>query len=265
MRISRGHSRLSRWRAAAVALAAAFPPATTLAQGGTCNGFISLQYPVFSGPTPAFQRVRLTLSTGTISGGAKLTVTQIAFYFDCRNKGCSGNLFANCNVNGDCPSGQTCVTLGTTCIDDGNIVAYAGDLTTTCPTTWSQTVQANRVLFGASPPLEIPAQSAGCSIEFTVQKLASFSNDTTPLTIEQVAAFTNARCDNDLASSSAQSGLLSVLQEVQPPRPVPAVSAAALAVTMLALFAWAFVHLRRLHLERRRASFDAGRGSGARS
>lgn len=220
----------------------------TYGQAATCNGFISLEYPFAPDLDPGQQRVRLRLTTGSIATGTKLTVNEIAFWFDCRNKGCSGNSLANCNTNADCPGVQTCVTFGTTCIDDGNIITYADDLTTTCATTWSETVQTNRILLEANPPLDLPPMSAGCTIEFTVHKMQAFSNDTTPLIVEQVGSFMDAQCNNGIASSNAQSGSLSVLRELLPPEPVPAASMTLLAVVTVLLSTWAFARLRRRRL-----------------
>lgn len=220
----------------------------TYSQAATCNGFISLEYPFAPDLGPNLQRVRLRLTTGSIATGTKLTVNEIAFWFDCRNKGCSGNAFANCNTNADCPAAQTCVTFGNTCIDDGNIITYADDLTTTCATTWSETVQTNRILLEANPPLDLPPMSAGCIIEFTVQKMQAFSNDTTPLVVEQVASFMDADCDNGISSSNAQGGSLSILREILPPQPVPAASITLLAAVTVLLSIWAFARLRRRRL-----------------
>ena len=95
----------------------ALAPASALALN-TCNGFLTIAYvagPNFAVPGSVV-RVQLTLGTGSIEGGTKLTVNQLRFDLDC-NSG---------------------FPLGLPCTDEGMIVEYGGDstITTTCGVTW---------------------------------------------------------------------------------------------------------------------------------
>ena len=85
----------------------------------TCNGLFTIDY--VAGPNFALlgdiERVRLTLGTGSIQGGTKLTVNRVRFDLDC-------------------DSGFPLVT---PCTDEGMIIEYEGDstFTTTCPGIWT--------------------------------------------------------------------------------------------------------------------------------
>src|SRR5947209_7477692 len=102
----------------AVAVVAAAPGVAHAVN--TCNGLITIDY---IPPTPDFAlpgdvvRVKLTLATGSIQGGTKLTVNRVRFDLDCDSN----------------------FTLGLPCTDEGMIVEYEGDstITTTCPATWT--------------------------------------------------------------------------------------------------------------------------------
>jgi len=90
----------------------------------------------------------------------------------------------------DCQGGQGWFT----CVDDGTVLTYVGNITTTCvdgsdsPVTWSGAANgANQIDFTPSSTVVLadPASdpdAAGCAIEFDVQ-IASLSNDATPLTV----------------------------------------------------------------------------------
>jgi hypothetical protein len=110
----------------------------TLAQtGDTCTGVIDI-----STMTPDMNTVgsidQVTLKLGTLSivGGTKLTVASVFFNPDCRNKGCIGDFNRNCNDNSDCVGfGNLCLTFSSPmCVDDGNVMGYQGNISTTCKT-----------------------------------------------------------------------------------------------------------------------------------
>ena len=91
-----------------VACAAALPRAASAAE---CNGFVQLTYPGFVGPAHVGDtvRVRLTMFTGSITGGTlnQLTMRRIRFDLDCSED------FA----------------VGLTCTDDGSVIQYEGNIT----------------------------------------------------------------------------------------------------------------------------------------
>src|SRR5207237_2882162 len=73
----------------------------------TCNGLLTIDYvagPNFARPGDVV-RVRLTLGTGSIQGGTKLTVNRLRFDLDCNSN----------------------FTLGIPCTDEGPIIEYEGD------------------------------------------------------------------------------------------------------------------------------------------
>src|SRR5438128_2711389 len=117
--------------------------APSLLLAKTCNGLLTIDY--IAGPnfgTPGdIMRVRLTLGTGSIQGGTKLTVNRLRFDLDC---------------NSD-------FTLGIPCTDEGMIVEYEGDSTiaTTCGVTWTTgrgvSDTPNEVVFTPNMPVTIPA------------------------------------------------------------------------------------------------------------
>src|SRR5947208_1638706 len=172
--------------------------APSIAAAKTCNGLLTIDYvmgPNFPRPGDVV-RVRLTLGTGSIQGGTKLTVNRLRFDLDCNSN------FA----------------LGIPCTDEGAIVEYEGDptITTTCGVIWSTTHPVssapNEVVFTPSSPIMIPANRpippGFCTLEFDVKVLAQ-SVDSTPAQIEEVTGYlasqNDASCDNGLTSSGQQS------------------------------------------------------------
>lgn len=163
----------------------------------TCNANISINYDSVQMPNTigSVDTVRLTMSTGTIVGGTKITIQRVRFNLDCAQASLPG------------------------CTDDGLVVRYQGDSTidTDCAgVTWASNQIAggtsNEVVFTATPALELPPNNAGCFLSFDIQKLSG-SNDTTPNLIEQRAFYSagDATCDNDpspLSSTSAQTASL---------------------------------------------------------
>src|SRR5437667_12586018 len=80
----------------------------------TCNGLITIDYvggPDFALPGDTV-RVKLTLGTGSITGGSKLNVNRLRFDLDC----------------------DSGMTLGIPCTDEGMKVEYEGDsrITSNC-------------------------------------------------------------------------------------------------------------------------------------
>src|SRR5439155_2141270 len=124
----------------------------------TCNGLLTIDY--VAGPNFAIPgdvvRVRLTLGTGSIQGGTKLTVNRLRFDLDCNSN----------------------FTLGIPCTDEGPIIEYEGDstITSNCPNsvTWSTGhavgSSPNEVVFTPSSPVMIPAGQSippgFCMLEF---------------------------------------------------------------------------------------------------
>src|SRR5213594_2362286 len=183
----------------AIAAIAAAPAVVRAAN--TCNGLITIDYvggPQFAKPGDVV-RVQLTLGTGSIQNGTKLTVNRLRFDLDCDSN----------------------FTLGIPCTDEGAIIEYEGDptITSTCGVTWSSGhavgSSPNEVVFTPSTPVMIPAgQSippAFCALEFDV-KVLSQSVDSTPDQIEEVTGYlasqSDASCDNGLTSSGQQSASL---------------------------------------------------------
>src|SRR5262245_64825069 len=99
----------------ALALATLLPIAAWA--NDTCNGFINFDYVGAPPVTPIGEvtRVRATLGTGSIQGGTKLTINSMQFNLDC-------------NAN---------FPLTPPCTNEGAIVQFEGNITTTCPTAWS--------------------------------------------------------------------------------------------------------------------------------
>src|SRR5262249_39263629 len=133
-------------------------PASALA-AASCNGLLLIDYVSHVGNAV---RVRITLGTGDILGGTKLTINQLQFELDC---------------NSNDP-------LVPPCTDEGPVIEYEGDgtITTTCTgITWTTgqpvahpvSTDPNVVVFTASPALDIPADKATppglCNLEFDVK------------------------------------------------------------------------------------------------
>lgn len=197
------------------------PTPTSQANANTCNASVSISYVHVEdfNTLGSVDRVRLTLNAGSIQGGTEVSVEQIFFGLDCRNKGCLSNPNLNCNVGTDCGIGGTCSDILLLCLDDGNVASYQDNITTTCevggsPITWSADESTtNRVIFTSSQPIVIPEGTSDfCYIEFDIRKESLQSNDTTPLTIEQVAGFQMADCNTTppLAASGVSSGSLTI-------------------------------------------------------
>ena len=81
-------------------------------------------------------------------------------------------------------------TVGANCLDDGTVVSYRGNLSTTCPVAFTcdhadGDVLPNQVVFTPNGPFSIPPDTPGfCSLDFDI-RVEGRSNDLTPDTIEQ--------------------------------------------------------------------------------
>src|SRR6185295_911472 len=102
----------------------------------TCNGNSELSYPT----APNFNsvgdnvHVKLTLGAGGIDGGTSLSVSRVRFNLDCNNS-----------------------NLGINCPDDGPVVSYQGNLSSTCASGFTAShspgdVLPNQVVFTPGNP-----------------------------------------------------------------------------------------------------------------
>src|SRR5262249_14645859 len=177
--------------------------ATAAVADDTCNGLIHIGY---VGAPPVSNigdtvDVKITLGTGSIQGGTKLTLTSFQFDLDC---------------NAD-------FALTPPCTDEGAKMEYEGDsfISTDCVgTTFTSNVgpapgsAINHVILTASPPLDIPHDvptlPGFCSVTFRVKVLAP-SMDSTPDAIEELVGYDIAKCDNGvLVSGGFQTSALDV-------------------------------------------------------
>ncbi len=169
-----------------VALAAVLPAAAL--GNDTCNGLIEISYP---GAPPVQNigdvvRMRISLGTGSIQGGTKLTVRSFQVNLDC----------------------DASFPLTPPCTDEGALVEFEGNVTSTCPvavgTTHAVSPNPNEVIFVfAGAGLDIPANQSTlpgfCSVEFDVQVLAASLDGTA--VIEQLVGYDIADCDNGVLVS----------------------------------------------------------------
>lgn len=172
----------------------------------TCNGFLSLQYPLGLPPYEVgeTERVKLTIGSGSINSGTELEVNRLRFELDCRNP----------------------PTPGLNCADDGDVIEYQGDasITTTCPgTTWSSghaiSAFPNELVLTPDSPIAIPSSTPNyCAIEFDI-KILSQSNDGTVSRIDQAAGFQasslDAQCNNGFGASRVETSALALVPQFQ--------------------------------------------------
>ncbi len=135
---------------AVVAALAAVPKPTFGLFADTCNARSDFQY---LSPQNYYQigdnvRIEIVLGAGLITGGTQVTINRVRFELDC-------------------------TSLGVPCPDAGNLISYAGNITSTCGTTWTANSGGgpipNEVVFSAAPGVVIPAgQQTFCSIQFDV-------------------------------------------------------------------------------------------------
>jgi hypothetical protein len=182
---------------------------------GECNGFVNIQYPDFPlgpdfniPPLPVPLRMKVSLGTGSITGGPMNTLTVTSFTLDLA---CNADfpLLPGCEPDGP-PNFPPKKVDFVAMFQD----MCAGSVFT--PTIGGPGLTDNVVTFTANPPLVIPKEQATlpgfCSVEFTVQVLEGFSSDTaTPGDIEEVVGYGIAQCDNGvLVSSGSQTSSIRV-------------------------------------------------------
>src|SRR6266852_266333 len=182
-------------------------PTPARAVTSTCNTFIAigLSTPFNAMKVNDVATVTLTLGTGGIQNGTKVTINRLRYELDCVAPSFVG------------------------CADQGAIFEYEGDgtITTDCSgISWSSNVPAggsatNEIVLSPSPGLMINAgNSAFCSVSFGVKLLsleptAGPTSDATPTAVEVNAGFlgapqNDAVCDNGLASGGTQPGSISI-------------------------------------------------------
>src|SRR5262249_32516829 len=157
----------------------------------TCNGFVHINYVSHVGDVV---RMQVSLGTGSIQGGTKLTIESL-------------QLFLDCNAN---------FPLTPPCMDEGAVIEYEGDgtITTTCadpgpiPIAWSSNVSGggsaiNQITCRAPPAPDIRAGSttppgAG-DLEFDVKVIGPDTDGDGK--IEQLVGYDIAKCDNGVLVS----------------------------------------------------------------
>src|SRR5882724_5913952 len=183
-------------------LTAALP--TAVEAVNTCNTFAAIDYT--AGPNFGLQgdtyTVKLSLFTGSITGGTKVTVNRVRFNLDCTD-GTAGQL---------------------NCTDLGASISYTGDatITTDCPTGWTtgnaaNSTSPNQVLLTASTPFDIPANTGSPSVPFcNVQFDVKIANLPSPAqaSVAETAGFdqtqSDGACDNTLKATGTQSGSINL-------------------------------------------------------
>ena len=150
----------------------------------SCEALTELAYPASPRllEVGATVRAHVVLGGGPNGNGASISVYRARFNLDCDNS-----------------------SLGISCLDDGGIVSFQGNVATTCPTTWTAShgqgdAFPNQVVFTPNGALQIPSSTPSfCSLDFDV-RVESLSNDMTPSVIEQVVGM-----DENLETPSASS------------------------------------------------------------
>ena len=175
---------------------------STRADAASCNAFVALNVaPPGVVAVGGTKTMTITMSTDGIDTGTHVTINRVKYDLDC-------------DAN---------FALGIPCTDQGDVFSYVGDgtITTTCAgTTWASNIPGggstpNQVVLTPSPALQIPTNSAGCSVSFDVM-LDNPGNDTdgTPLQTEVVAGWqtstSDAVCDTTPTLSSGGSNSASI-------------------------------------------------------
>jgi hypothetical protein len=139
----------------------------------TCNGNSELSYPTAPNFASIGDTIRVTLSLGAggIDGGTTLSISRVRFNLDCNNS-----------------------NLGINCADDGGVISYQANLSTTCASAFVADHVAgdtlpNQVVFTPTTAIAIPANTPSfCTLSFDV-RIETTSNDGTPNVIEEVSGF----------------------------------------------------------------------------
>ena len=145
----------------------------------TCEIFEELTYPTAPRrlKVGSILRPRVSLGAGHNQGAASTLINRFRFDLDCNS-----------------------ASLGINCVDDGPVVSYQGDITTTCGVSWSAShargdTHPNQIVFTPSSAITIPSDARDfCSLEFNV-RVEARSNDGTPDAIEQVCGLSAAAGD----------------------------------------------------------------------
>lgn len=160
-------------------LAVVIAPARADVTADTCIGNPVISYPAAAEFTPvgATVRVVVTLSAGETRNSAHLIINRLRF-------------------NLDCPDSAVFLY----CPDDGEVVSYQGNITTTCGVTITSShaqgdTAPNQVVFSMDPPIVIPPFTPEfCAFAFDV-RVEARSNDATPDVVEQLAGFDASLAD----------------------------------------------------------------------
>ncbi len=188
---------------------------STRANAASCNAFVAIGVsPPGTVAVGGTKTITITMSTDGIDTGTHVTVNRVKYDLDC-------------DAN---------FALGIPCTDQGDVFSYVGDgsITTTCGggITWSSNIPGggstpNQVVLTPSPALQIPTNSAGCSVSFDVM-LDSPGNDTdgTPLQTEVVAGWqtstNDAVCDTTPTLTSGGNNSASI--DIPAPTATPTVT-----------------------------------------
>jgi hypothetical protein len=189
----------------------AISPSGAVAQ--SCNGFVSISItPLGTASVGDTKTVTLSIGTGGIQGGTKLTISHLRYDLDCD---------------------RTFALTPLPCTDQSDIFNYQGDatITTTCGVTWASNTPAggnatNEIVFTPSVPIDIPpGMNPYCSISFDVkldnlERTSPPNNDITPDLVEVVAGYhvfaptsaSDAVCDTTplLPSGATQSAAIQI-------------------------------------------------------
>src|SRR5262245_11322927 len=201
----------ARWQLSMISLvtvlvlSSGMGPMAFAAPAATCTGQMSARYvagPAF-GRDGDYYRVELGFGTGSITGGGTntLSLSTVRFHLDCMYQGFPG------------------------CVDDGNVINFIGNLTTSCgtgqPGFWTVSQGANTVDFTAQSPVVIPAMIPAfpgfCQLQFTV-RIASIAaaRDDGPLStnqVEEMASYLVALCDNGLPANIFATSVIAICPE----------------------------------------------------
>ncbi len=143
----------------------------------TCSGRVDLRYVNEQNYYQVGDTLRqqVVFSAGSLQGSTQLIFRRVRVELDC--------------ASGDVP-----------CIDDGPLVSYAGNITTTCPTIWTANspggVFPNEVVFSAETPFVVPADTAQfCDLQFDVQLFAFPAGPSINQAVGFLAPFNDAVCN----------------------------------------------------------------------
>jgi hypothetical protein len=160
-------------------LAVVIVPARADVAADTCAATLIVSYPEAAELTPVDGTVRVFVTFGAneTRGTTHLLIDRLRF-------------------NLDCPDSAVFLY----CPDDGAVVSYQGNITTTCGVTITAShapgdTFPNQVVFTADPPIVIPEFTPEfCMFAFDV-RIETRSHDATPDVVEQLAGFDASLAD----------------------------------------------------------------------